>query len=115
MSKADGAALAAAEVRDAAPLFAALGDPTRLRLFLRLTSGPESITRLTDASKVSRQAVTKHLTVLAKVGLVRDAWRGRERVFSLEEARLAAARSYLERISAQWDAALDRLKRFVEE
>ena len=106
--------VAAAEVRDAAPLFFALGDETRLRLLLQLAKGPESIARLIDASPVSRQAVTKHLTVLARAGLVRDDWRGRERVWRLEQERLAEARDYLERISRQWDDALARLKRFVE-
>lgn len=108
-------AMAAAEVRDAAPLFAALGDETRLRLLLRLCAGgPESIARLAEKSPVSRQAVTKHLRVLERAGLVRDRRRGRDRVWELERARLADAREYLERVSRQWDDALGRLERFVE-
>jgi DNA-binding transcriptional ArsR family regulator len=102
-------------VRDAAPLFAALGDETRLRLIIRLASGgPGSITRLSAKSAVSRQAITKHLRVLADAGLVRSTRRGRERVWDLETGRLADAHQYLDRISKQWDDALDRLKRFVE-
>src|SRR5918994_448898 len=94
----------AARVRDAAPLFAALGDATRLRLLLRLSaSGPESIARLSEKSVVSRQAITKHLEVLAKAGLVRGSRRGRERIWQLEPARLSDARDYLEGISRQWD------------
>ena len=107
--------LAAAQVRDAAPLFAALGDENRIRLLVRLSSsGPESITRLSAESDVSRQAITKHLIVLSKAGLVRDERRGRERVWQLESKRLADARAYIDRISQQWDDALDRLKSFVE-
>ncbi len=103
-------------VRDAAPLFAALGDETRLRLIIRLSSGgPGSITQLSAKSPVSRQAITKHLRVLADAGLVRSTRRGREQVWDLEPRRLADAHEYLDRISQQWDAALDRLRSFVEE
>lgn len=102
-------------VRDAAPLFAALGDETRLRLLAQLSAnGPESIARLSAQAPVSRQAITKHLVVLAKAGLVRDHFRGRERIWEVEEKRLVDARHYLDRISRQWDDALDRLKNFVE-
>jgi DNA-binding transcriptional ArsR family regulator len=107
--------LAAAQVRDAAPLFAALGDENRIRLLVHLsTRGPESITRLSARSDVSRQAITKHLLVLSRAGLVRDERRGRERVWQLESRRLAEAHAYLDRISEQWDDALERLKGFVE-
>ncbi|HEX4494468.1 MAG TPA: helix-turn-helix transcriptional regulator [Thermoanaerobaculia bacterium] len=106
----------AAQVHDAAPLFAALGDETRLRLLLRLsTSGPESITHLSAESAVSRQAIKKHLDVLSKAGLVRGGWRGREHIWQLEPQRFADARVYLERISRQWDDALGRLKSLVED
>src|SRR5262245_33862301 len=108
-------AIASARVQDAAPLFAALGDRTRLRLLLRLSSGrPGSITLLTEPSRVSRQAISKHLQVLSKAGLVRSRRRGRERIWELDPSRLADAREYLDRISQQWDGALGRLKSFVE-
>lgn len=101
---------------DAAPLFAALGDGTRLRLVGRLASGgPASITELSGEAAVSRQAVSKHLDVLARAGLVRDRREGRERIVELEPARLAAARTYLDRVAARWDEALGELRRFVEE
>jgi DNA-binding transcriptional ArsR family regulator len=110
-----GSAVAAREVRDAAPLFAALGDETRLRLLLRLSSGgPGSIARLSEKSQVSRQAITKHLEVLAEAGLVRGSRQGRERIWQLEPERIGEAHDYLERISRQWDDALARLKTFVE-
>src|SRR5262249_13207109 len=108
--------VAAARIRDAAPLFAALGDETRLRLLGRLSAGgPRSIVGLSTNSRVSRQGVTKHLEVLAHAGLVRSERRGRERIWALEPKRLAAAHDHLDRISRQWDVALARLKTFVEE
>jgi DNA-binding transcriptional ArsR family regulator len=114
MSRARSAA-AAAQWTEAAPVFAALGDATRLRLVARLCGdGPLSITRLSDGAGVTRQAITKHLHALADAGLVRDSRRGRERIWELEPRRLERARRSLEQISDQWDAAIGRLKAFVE-
>jgi DNA-binding transcriptional ArsR family regulator len=105
-----------AGIEGAASLFAALGDETRLRLVARLgTDGPLSITRLTVGSAVTRQAITKHLTVLAGAGLVHDVYRGRERIWALDKDRLAEAQVYLDQISQQWDEALDRLRKLIEE
>lgn len=99
-----------------APLFAALGDATRLRLVSRLCrDGPLSITKLTARSDVTRQAISKHLRVMAEAGLVRGARNGRECVWQLEPRRLEEARRYLELISEGWDAALGRLRKLVEE
>src|SRR5262245_13730817 len=114
MSAARARALAPAELREAVPLFAALGDKRRLRLLERLAEGPASITELSAEDDVSRQAVTKHLRVLRGAHLVRDTWRGRERLFELEPERLELAQAYLERIGKQWDDALQRLKAHVE-
>lgn len=98
-----------------APVFAALGDPTRLRLLGRLSAeGALSITRLSENSGVTRQAITRHLDVLEEVGLVKDEKQGRERVFSLDRKRLEVAHRYLMEIESQWDAAAARLKAFVE-
>ena len=100
----------------AAPVFTALGDQTRLALVARLSSeGPLSITRLTDGSAVTRQAVTKHLGVLAGAGVVRGRWRGRERIWELAPRRLGEARRALDEISHKWDEALGRLRALVEE
>lgn len=74
-----------------------------------------SITALTAGSRVTRQAITKHLRVLADAGLVRSTRRGRESLWRVEQRRLAEARRYLDQISAQWDEALGRLRRLVEE
>jgi DNA-binding transcriptional ArsR family regulator len=99
----------------AAPLFAALGDRTRLALVMRLGStGPLSIAQLATGSAVSRQAITKHLQVLDDAGLVRSARHGRERIWQVEGERLDEARRFLEQVSGQWDDALGRLKSFVE-
>ena len=104
-----------AALRASAPVFAALGDETRLRLVSRLSSGgPASIARLTAGSSVTRQAITKHLQVLAGAGLVHGRRRGRERVWELRPHRFEQARQSLESISRQWDEALGRLKAFVE-
>ena len=97
-------------------VFAALGDPRRLHILGRLSAeGPLSITRLSADSEVSRQAITKHLDVLAEAGLVRDERQGRERVFELEPQPLEDARRDLDRISEQWDRAIARLRRYVED
>jgi DNA-binding transcriptional ArsR family regulator len=74
-----------------------------------------SITRLTAGSKVTRQAITKHLRVMQEAGLVRSARHGRESVWQLDPRRLEDARRYLEMISKQWDDALGRLRQFVED
>jgi len=104
------------DVTGAASIFAALADSTRLALVNRLsTEGPLSITRLTSGSEMSRQAITKHLHVLADAHLVRDRRAGREHLWELDPNQLQTARRSLERISRQWDLALGRLKSFVEE
>jgi DNA-binding transcriptional ArsR family regulator len=114
MSRGRSAALG--RIGEAAPVFAALGDETRLRLVGRLCSeGPLSIARLSEGEDVTRQAITKHLQALAEAGLVKDARHGRERIYELETKRLEVARRALERISAQWDVALERLRDFVED
>ncbi len=105
----------AGRCEDLASVFAALGDATRLRLVTRLSAdGPMSITRLTAGSSVTRQAVTKHLQVLAETGLARSQRLGRQAVWSLEIQRLQDARACIDNLSAQWDQELARLRDFVE-
>jgi DNA-binding transcriptional ArsR family regulator len=100
---------------DAATVFAALGDPTRLSLVGKLSLDPRlSISRLTDGSALTRQAITKHLRVLESAGVVRCERSGRESLYSLDPAPIVQTRAYLERVSRQWDDALARLKAFVE-
>jgi DNA-binding transcriptional ArsR family regulator len=97
-------------------LFAALGDPTRLRLAMRLSKGePLSITELASGTKMTRQAVTKHLHVLAGAGVAKSSRLGREQRWSLDPRQLAGARAFLDSLARQWDDALARLKSAVEE
>ena len=106
----------AARLADAAPVFSALGDETRLRIVSRLCDqGPLSIARLSDGTDVTRQAITKHLHALADAGLVRDRRSGRECIWELEPRRIEKARRYLDGISAQWDDAISRLQALVED
>jgi DNA-binding transcriptional ArsR family regulator len=98
-----------------ADVFFALGDATRLRLVAILCAGGAfSITQLTAASDITRQAVTKHLQVLAAAGLVRDLRVGRERLWQLDPAQIEEARRSLDTIARQWDQALGKLKAFAE-
>ncbi|MGH7468355.1 MAG: ArsR/SmtB family transcription factor [Longimicrobiales bacterium] len=101
---------------DVASVFAALGEATRLRLVTRLSDdGPLSIARLSDGAGVTRQAVTKHLKALAHAGVVRGTRRGRERIWELRPKRLEMASRYLDEVSGQWDAAIERLRAFLED
>ncbi len=105
-----------AEMRRFAPVFAALGDKTRLNLLIRLSrDGPRSTQALSKHSAVTRQAVSKHLHVLLRAGLIHDVRRGRERIWQFESKKLDEARRHLDQISRQWDSALARLKRFVDD
>jgi DNA-binding transcriptional ArsR family regulator len=100
----------------AAPILAALGDESRLRIVIRLCKGgPLSITQLAQGADISRQAVTKHLHALHKAGLVRSERRSRERIWKLEPKRIEDVRRYLARISKQWEDALSRLRSALEE
>lgn len=108
---------AAARPGGVAPVFAALGDETRLRLVARLCAeGPLPIVTLAAGVPVTRQAVTKHMHALARAGLVRSRRgpRERQRVWEVKPQRLQQARGYLDAIAAQWDDALARLQAFVE-
>jgi DNA-binding transcriptional ArsR family regulator len=105
-----------APVKASAAVFAALGDPTRLRLVVRLAGGQRlSIAGLAAGTEITRQAVTKHLHVLGRAGLACASRRGREQLWSLDQKQLEQARAFLDRISRQWDDALARLKSFAEE
>ena len=114
MSSSRGAA--AFQLGEAVPVFAALGDATRLGLLRRLSAeGPLSITHLSEGTGVTRQAITRHLHALGSAGLVRDTRRGRDRIYELDLKRLEIARRYLDHIAERWDEAADRLKAFVEQ
>jgi len=105
----------AAREKARARVFRALGGEIRLRLVVKLSSGrPRSIAELTAGSRLTRQAVTKHLRVLERAGLVRSVRTGRERRFEFDPEPIEELRRYLDSVSAQWDQALGRLKAFVE-
>ena len=98
-----------------APVFAALGDETRLALIAKLCGGgPYSISQLTAGSRLTRQAITKHLRVLERVGMVRSIHAGRENRFEFVPEPIEELKEYLAFVSAQWDQALSRLKSYVE-
>jgi DNA-binding transcriptional ArsR family regulator len=97
-------------------VFAALGDQMRLALIAKLCSGqPYSISQLTQGSKLTRQAITKHLRVLERVGIVHSIRTGRESRFEFDPQPIEGVKDYLNLVSEQWDRALSRLKRFVEQ
>jgi DNA-binding transcriptional ArsR family regulator len=97
-------------------VFAALGDETRLSVLAKLCAGePLSIARLTAGTRLTRQALTKHLRVLESAGVVRSARVGRESLFELEPQSIEEVRQYLEHVSRQWDDALARVKSYVED
>ena len=99
-----------------APVFAALGDPQRMVIVSRLSQkGPLSLTDLTAGSAITRQAVTKHLRVLEAAGLAHSERSGRETLWQLDRRPLTTARDHLDMIARQWDQAMDRLRRFVED
>lgn len=102
-------------VRAKAAVFRALGDETRLLLLTRLCSGKRySIAELTEGTKLTRQAVTKHLRVLERVRMVHATQHGRESLFAFDPHPVIEMKEYLEFVSKQWDVALARLKHFVE-
>lgn len=102
--------------RARAPIFAALGDETRLALVVRLCGGQSrSISQLTEGSPLTRQAITKHLRVLERAGIVSSTRHGRESRFQFDPEPIVGIKEYLEFVSQQWDEALGRLKAFVEE
>jgi len=107
--------LAAVKRRARAPIFAALGDETRLALVAKLCRRrPYSISQLTHGSKLTRQAITKHLRVLENAGIVHSVRSGRESLYEFDPQPIVGIKEYLDLVSEQWDQALSRLKSFVE-
>jgi DNA-binding transcriptional ArsR family regulator len=106
---------AGARRSDPAPLFAALGDATRLSLLAKLSEGQsQSIAKLSADTVLTRQAVTKHLRVLENAGLVKRRRVGRESLFVFRPEPVVEIRAYLDDVARQWDDALSRLRDFVE-
>src|ERR1035441_4138158 len=106
----------AAKRRSHAPMFSALGDDTRLALLTKLCNGKRySISQLTTGSKLTRQAITKHLHVLEGVGIVHAVRAGRESLVEFDPQPIKEMTNYLDRVSRQWDQSLAKLKSFVED
>ncbi len=99
-----------------APVFAALGDATRLELVTKLCGGEaRSISQLTEGTRLTRQAITKHLRVLEQAEIVHCVREGRQSLFEFDPGPIEEMKRDLEGVSEQWDEALGRLKAFVEE
>lgn len=102
--------------RKHALVFAALGDATRLSLVAKLCArSPHSISQLTQGSRLTRQAITKHLRVLENAGIVRSFRTGRQSFFEFDPQPMEGVKQYLDFVSKQWDQALSRLKFLVED
>ena len=105
----------AAGLRSQAHAFAALGDETRLTLVMKLADGrTHSISRLTRGTRLTRQAITKHLRVLENAGMVHSAREGRESLFEFNPRPIIGLKEYIDLVSGEWDQALSRLKALVE-
>ena len=96
-------------------LWSAVGDPTRRRMLdLLLSDGGGTATSLSEHLPVTRQAVTKHLVVLDRVGLVHATTAGREKQFRVDQPQLTRAVAQLTEVGAAWDTRLQRIKRIAE-
>jgi DNA-binding transcriptional ArsR family regulator len=105
----------AAKWQAPAPVFAALGDETRLSLVAKLCAGqPRSISQLTVGTRLTRQAITKHLRVLESAGIVHGVRTGRESLFEFDPQPMEQIKNYIDLVSERWDQTLSRLKLFVE-
>ena len=97
-------------------LWSAIGDPTRRRLLdLLLLDGTATATSLSERLPVSRQAVSKHLVVLDRAGLVRGSAAGRERHYRVDEVQLGRAAEQLASVGSSWDGRLRRIARIAEQ
>ncbi|MCU1506848.1 MAG: ArsR family transcriptional regulator, cadmium/lead-responsive transcriptional repressor [Microbacteriaceae bacterium] len=96
-------------------LWSAIGDPTRRRMLdLLLVEGGGTATSLSEHLPVTRQAVSKHLAVLDRAGLVRGTAAGREMRYRIDNAQFARAVSQLALVGTAWDGRLRRIKHIAE-
>lgn len=95
-------------------VFAALADSTRRAILARLAHGQATVGELAQPFDVSRPAISKHLRVLERAGLVRRTPDGRMSRCELEAEPMRAAAEWVERYRAFWESQLDSLKRYVE-
>jgi len=95
--------------------FSALSDPTRRAIVERLARGPRSVTEVAEPFDMSLAAVSKHIQVLERAGLVKREREGREHVLSLDARPLREVMRYASRFEKFWNEKLDRLEAFVAE
>ena len=93
--------------------FAALADPTRRRVLERLAEGPRAVGEIAAGLPVSRPAVSQHLKVLERAGLIARGRDGQKRPCSLRAERLSEATRWLNHTREAWEARFDRLERFL--
>jgi len=97
-------------------VWSAIGDPTRRQMLdLLLKDGVGTATGLSERLPVSRQAVSKHLLVLDRAGLVHGTPAGRERRYRVDEIQLARAAAQLNEVGAAWDRRLQRIRTIAEQ
>jgi DNA-binding transcriptional ArsR family regulator len=97
-------------------VFAALADPTRRQLLMRLAEdGPRTGTRLAESYAISRQGLIKHMRILKKAGLVTVAQEGRDKRYVLSPEPLSELDAWIAALNAKWDARLSRLKSMIED
>ena len=92
--------------------FAALGDPTRRKIFELVAEQPSAVVDLARELPVSRPAVSQHLKVLKEAGLVIESAEGTRRIYRLDPRGIGAMRDWLD---GHWATALDAFKSFVDE
>ena len=93
--------------------FAALADPTRIELVLRLSHAPASVSELAEPYDMSLRAVLKHVQVLEGAGLVRTVKHGRVRRCELDGRGIDAAAKWIDDVRRRWERRLDRLDKYV--
>jgi len=95
--------------------FAALGDETRLSLVTRLCRvSHQSISQLAEGTRLTRQAITKHLQILERVGLVRSVRKGRETLFEFDATPIQTMTQYLDLVAGQWEKKLTDLQDYLD-
>jgi len=95
--------------------FSALADPTRRAILGRLSSGEASVTEIAEPFEMSMPAISKHLKVLEKAGLIARGRDAQSRPCRLETARLRQANEWIANYGRFWDKSLDRLEKYLKE
>ena len=103
------------EPRELDALFAALADPTRRAILARLSSGEASVTELAEPFAMTQPAISKHLKVLERAGLISRGRDAQRRPCRLEAKRLAEANGWLENYRQFWEGSFARLDTLLDE